>query len=222
MYNAIIYKEWIKTRKVIGLLAIIFTGVGLFSFMKMGEEIRSAGMALFWETIIQKDVVLFPYFEYLPLLAGFLLAITQYVPELQFKRLKLTLHLPLPENRIVFAMLAYGFSVALTFIVLSLPLLLLGLSLSFPSEIVWASFGKILPWFLAGPASYLLTAWICLEPQWKQRILNAMSGIVALSFFFIKAKSGAYLPFIPFLTVFIILAFAFSYYSKNRFKEGIQ
>ena len=222
MYNAIIYKEWIKTRKMIGLLAIIFTGVGIFSFMKTGEEIRSTGMVLFWETVIQKDVVLFPYFKYLPLSAGFLLAVTQYVPELQFKRLKLTLHLPLPENRIVFTMLAYGFSIVSAFIIFTVPLLLLGLSLSFPSEIVLASFGKILPWFLAGLASYLFTSWICLEPQWKQRILNAISGIAALSFFFIKAKSGGYLPFIPYLTVLIILAFSFSYYSKSRFKEGIQ
>ena len=222
MYNAIIYKEWIKTRKIIGLLAIIFTGIGLFSFMKTGEEIRSTGMVLFWETIIQKDVALFPYFEYLPLLAGFLLAVTQYVPELQFKRLKLTLHLPLPENRIVFTMLAYGFSIVLAFVILTVPLLLLGLSLSFPSEIVWVSFGKILPWFLAGLASYLFTAWICLEPQWKQRILNAISGIAALSFFFIKAKSGGFLPFIPYLVAFVIVAFSFSYYSKDRFKEGIQ
>ena len=222
MYHAIIYKEWIKTRKIIGLLAIIFAGVGIFSFMKTGEEIRAMGMVQFWETVIQKDIVLFPYFEYLPLLAGFLLAVTQYVPELQFKRLKLTLHLPLPENRIVFTMLAYGFLVVLTFIIITLPLLLTGLSLSFPQEIVWASFVRILPWFLAGLASYLFTAWICLEPQWKQRIINAIAGIAALSFFFIRAKSGAFLPFIPYITVMVLLSFAFSYYSKSRFKEGIQ
>jgi hypothetical protein len=156
------------------------------------------------------------------LLAGVLVAITQYVPELQFKRLKLTLHLPLDENKIVSTMLLYGFGVVLLLSFVTLSLLLLGLSNSFPAEIVGASFQQSLPWFLAGPAAYLIAAWICLEPQWKQRVLNTIPGIIALSFFFLKAKSGAYQPFDPYLTGLVIIAFSFAFYSTTRFKEGIQ
>jgi hypothetical protein len=222
MYQSIIYKEWIKTRTTLATLAVIFAGVGIYSFMKIDEGVRATGMVAFWESIIQKDVTLFPYFKYLPLLLGFLLAITQYVPELQFKRLKLTLHLPLKENNILLTMLLYGFSVVLLFVLITLPALLFGLGRYFPPEIVGASFGNVFPWFLAGFASYLLASWICLEPQWKQRILNLIPGICVLSFFFLRVKSGAYQPFDPYLGGFVILAFFFSFYSTARFKEGVQ
>jgi hypothetical protein len=190
--------------------------------MKISEGVRGTGMVAYWESIIQKDAVLFPYFEYLPLLAGILLAITQYVPELQFKRLKLTLHLPLGENKILLTMLLYGFGVVLLFVLVTLPVLLLGLSRHFPGEIVYASCGNLLPWFLAGLASYLLASWICLEPQWKQRILNAIPGICVLSFFLMRAKSGAYQPLDPYLAGFVVVAFFFAFYSTARFKEGVQ
>jgi hypothetical protein len=222
MYQSIIYKEWIKTRTTVAVLSALFLGTGIYSFMKTGENIRLLGLVNLWEEAIQKDPVMFPYFKYLPLLAGVLSAIAQYVPELQFKRLKLTLHLPLNENKIVFTMLLYGFGVVLLLSFLTLGLLLLGLSKYFPAEIVGASFQQMLPWFLAGPAAYLITSWICLEPQWKRRILNAIPGIITLSCFFWKAKSGAYQPFDPYLTGLIIAAFSFAFYSTARFKEGIQ
>jgi hypothetical protein len=222
MYRSIIYKEWIKTQKFIWLLLAVFLTLGIYSFMKIYEGVRLTGMVAYWETIIQKDTTLFPYFKYVPLLSGFLLAIIQYLPELQYKRLKLTLHLPLNENKIVALMLGYGFFVLSLFFFITLPVLLLGLSRYFTLEIVYAVLWNILPWFIAGWAAYLLTAWVCLEPLWKLRIPNIIAGMCALSFFFIGAKSGAYQPFIPCLTVFVIIAFSFSFYSVIRFKEGIQ
>ncbi|MDR0833989.1 MAG: hypothetical protein LBN93_07410 [Candidatus Symbiothrix sp.] len=222
MYKSLVYKEWIKTRSVIGVLFLIFLGVGIYSFMHISADIRLLGLVNLWEEAIQKDPAMFPYFKYLPLLAGVLLAITQYVPELQFKRLKLTLHLPLKDDTIVLTMLLYGFGVVLLLSFVTLALLLLGLSRRFPAEIVGTTFQQLLPWFLAGPAAYLIASWICLEPQWKQRILNIIPGIIALSFFFLRAKSGAYQPFDPYLTGLVIVAFSFAFYSTTRFKEGIQ
>jgi hypothetical protein len=222
MYQSIVYKEWIKTRKIIWLLLAVFLVSGIYSFMKIAEGIRLTGTAAYWEAVIQKDTPLFPYFKYLPLLSGFLLGITQYFPELQYKRLKLTLHLPLNETGIISVMLLYGFSVIGALLLFTLPALLLGLSSLFPGEIVYAAFWNILPWFIAGWVTYLLTAWVCLEPLWKRRIANVIAGICALSFFFINAKSGAYQPFVPCLAAFVLLAFSFSFHSVMRFKEGIQ
>jgi hypothetical protein len=202
------------------LMAIVFAGIGIYSFMKIAETGRLMGMVGYWEATIEKDLYFFGYFKYLPLLLGLLLAVTQYVPELQLKRLKLTLHLPLPEKNIIAAMLAYGAAVELLFILVTMPLLLFGLSFSFPREIVWGAFGLILPWFLAGLAAYLIASWICLEPQWNRRILNFIPGAGAISFFFIGVKAGAYQPFVVYLIGFILLAFAFSFYSAIRFKEG--
>jgi len=222
MWKSIIYKEWIKTRSVVAIIVVIFLGVGIYSLMKVNESIRLMGIVLIWETAVQKDPVLFSYFEYLPLLAGVLLAITQYIPELHLKRLKLTLHLPMNENKILLTMLLYGIVVIGILLFVSLPLLMWGLSQHFPKEIVCASFQQTLPWFLAGLAAYVITSWVCLEPQWKQRILNIIPGLIFLSLFFLDAKSGTYAFFVPYLIGAIIISFFFSFYSTARFKEGVQ
>jgi hypothetical protein len=222
MWKSIIYKEWIKTRSAIVIIVVVFLGVGIYSFLKLNESIRLSGMVNLWETVVQKDLVLFSYFEYLPLVAGIFLAITQYIPELQSKRLKLTLHLPLKENNILLMMLVYGVAVIVALLLVTLPLLLLGLSLHFPREIVYAAFQRLIPWFLAGPTTYMITSWICLEPQWKQRMMNVVPGLLFLSLFLISAKSGAYAPFDPFLIVALIVSFFFPFYSTARFKEGVQ
>ncbi|MDR0814893.1 MAG: hypothetical protein LBN37_03975, partial [Bacteroidales bacterium] len=174
----------------------------------------------YWEGLIQKGIDFFTALKFLPLLLGILLAVTQYVPELQSKRLKLTMHLPLPESKIIATMLHYGLVVTLLFVIVSIFLLLWGLTLHFPREIVSGAFELILPWFLAGPASYLIASWICLEPLWKQRILNLIGGIGALSFFFIDAKAGAYRTFDLWLIAIAAIAFLFPFFSTLRFKEG--
>jgi len=202
------------------VFAAVFLALGIYSFMKIGEEARLTGMVNYWESLLQKGIIFFGYFKFLPVAFGILLAVTQFVPEMQSKRLKLTLHLPLPETKIISAMLLYGVVAVFLFTAVTLPLLMFGLRLSFPPEIVLFALQLILPWFLAGFAGYLLGAWICLEPQWKYRVLYLLPAIAALSFFFIEAKAGAFLPFFAYLIVFTALAFLFPFYSVNRFKEG--
>lgn len=201
-------------------MAIIFAGMWIYSFLKINEAGRLMGMVSYWETLIQKGIVFFTAFRFIPLSLGILLAITQYVPELQSKRLKLTLHLPLPEKRIIAIMLLYGLIITLLFITIVMALLLWGLSADFPPEIIGGTFQLLLPWFLAAPAAYLIASWTCLEPLWKQRILNGIVGIAALSFFFIDAKAGACTTLNLWLAALTAVAFLFPFYSTMRFKEG--
>ena len=222
MWKSIIYKEWIKTRSIIAVIVCVFLGVGIYSFISINQNIRLVGIVGVWEDTIQKDPVIFGYFQYLPLFAGILLAIAQYIPELQSKRLKLTLHLPLNENGIMMTMLLYGIIVIALLLIVTIPVLLLGLSRSYPSEIVFSALHQLVPWFFAGLAAYTITAWVCLDPQWKQRIFNIIPGLFFLSFFLLSAKSRAFCPFMPFLIVAIIVSFFFSFYSTARFKEGVQ
>ena len=46
-----------------------------------------------------KDAVFIDYMQFVPLLAGILAALVQFMPEMQRKCLKLTLHLPCPQQR---------------------------------------------------------------------------------------------------------------------------
>ena len=222
MYQSLFYKEWIKTRKIIGLLVVIFIGLISYIFIEILQQLRTSGAVNFVESVVQKDILLLPLIKYLPVLSGILLAISQYTPEMQNKRLKLTLHLPMSESSIVSAMVGYGFIVMLSLLAVSFAILLIGLGILFPAEIVCANFLSALPWFLAGFAGYLLATWVCLEPVWKYRVFNSIPGIAILSFFFISTKSGGIVTFLPELVTVIVASLLFGYYSVARFKEGAQ
>ena len=68
--------------------------------------------------------------QFVPLVVGLLFAVVQFVPEMQRKCLKLTLHLPCPELRMIGAMLLYGvlllgalFAVSLGVLFVAVPLI---------------------------------------------------------------------------------------------------
>ena len=101
-------------------------------------------------------------------------------PEMQRKCLKLTLHLPYSQKKMVMAMLAFG--VLALFACFATSFIIMGVYLPqhFTSELVQRILLSAAPWFLAGFAGYLLVSWICLEPTWKRRVLNLI--IAALIF----------------------------------------
>ncbi|MFT3739508.1 MAG: hypothetical protein QM786_12180 [Breznakibacter sp.] len=222
MYQSIVYKEWIKTGKLVILASVLFLSAIAYSFISTAQILRLNGAVDVWETIIMKDLPLLSTLKWLPLLAAILLALAQYIPEMQNKRLKLTLHLPLPEIFVVTTMLGFGIVVLLSIFTITYAVLLTGLRIWFAPEIVLLSFYASLPWFVAGLAAYLLTAWICLEPVWRRRIVYVVFAIGCLSLFFIGARSGGYNSFIPYLIVVTVLGALFPFYSVARFKEGAQ
>lgn len=221
MYRSLFFKEWIKTHRLIFLLGIIFVSVTAYIFLNI-SKLAQAGTIPLWGAIIENDYTLVSLIRYLPGMAGILFAIVQFAPEMQNKRLKLTLHLPLQEMKIICCMLGYGLVILSALFIITCMILLGGMSVWFSSEIVTANWMKSLPWFLGGYATYLLGAWICFEPVWLQRVLNALPAVCIVSFFYMEALSGAYLPFLPFLIIIIAAAFTFSFFSVTRFKNGMQ
>ena len=69
---------------------------------------RNERAAHVWEVMLQRDVIFIDMLQYIPLIAGILMAIVQFVPEMQRKCLKLTLHLPYPELKMTGNMLPPG------------------------------------------------------------------------------------------------------------------
>lgn len=222
-HNPLFYKEWIKTKRMILLFAVLLIAIVAYTFINVSQQFRISGAVEVWSTVILKDMSLVPdIVMWFPLLAGVLLGIVQYVPEMVNKRLKLTLHLPLPETKIISSMLIYGLIVLLILFTVYFIGLSHLLSSYYTNEIIEAFSLKILPWLLGGITSYLLTAWICFEPNWKQRICNTLGSIATLSLFYMSAKSGAYSPLLIVLAIILIVALSFPLYSTSRFKEGVQ
>lgn len=223
MIQALLLKEWIKTRRVITLIGIIFIATIIYTLINTGQQFRVGGAVQTWATIILKDMPVLPAFlQWLPLLSGLLLGISQFVPEMQDKRLKLTLHLPLAETKIIAILLLFGISVLLITFLLTYLLLSFSLSFYYPEEIIGATIWSSLPHFFAGLFSYLFASWISLEPVWRHRIGYTLASVGFLSFLFIHSISGAYIPFIPYLTILLILCFFFPFYPMYRFKDGAQ
>lgn len=214
------YKEWVKTHRIVWLIVLLFAGAMIYSSLTLIQMLRINGATATWGNVILKDVILIPEMEYLPLIAGSLLAFAQYFPEITDKRLKLTLHLPCKEDHILFSLMAFGNLILTGVFVISMAVLLVIIGTFFSREIVLLNLQTALPWFLGGYAAYLLLTWILLEPVWRQRVCNALIAGTLLSLFYRDASQGAYQPFIIYLLVLVLFGVFLPLYSAARFKEG--
>lgn len=222
MEKAIFYKEWIKTRWYFLLSTLLLAAFTGYCLLNVSRIIEFKGAVHLWEVMLERDAVFVDLLTYLPLLAGLLMAVFQFVPEMQQSRLKLTLHLPYPHYRMVASMLLYGtLALCVTYLV---SLALIGIC--FDTLVARELFARVvltaLPWYAAGLAAYFLTAWVCLEPTWKRRILNMLVGAGVLRIFFLAPAPEAYNAFLPGLTLFTLLLSLLGMLSVYRFKTGEQ
>jgi membrane protein len=172
--------------------------------------------------MLERDVIFIDLQMYIPLIIGILLAIVQFVPEIQQSRLKLTLHLPYPHYRIIAVMLLYGILVLLVCFVFNFIFMSVYFIGILAGELVKHILMTALTWYIAGFTGYLLTAWICLEPTWKRRILNIVIAVCVLRVFFLSAVPEAYNSFLPVLIGYTSLTVLLSMLSVYRFKTGQQ
>ncbi|WP_321331242.1 hypothetical protein [uncultured Bacteroides sp.] len=222
MFKAIFYKEWIKTRWYLLLAVATTLGFAGYSMLRISRVIDLKGVEHVWEVMLSRDAIFIDLLQYIPLLAGLLLAVVQFVPEMQRKCLKLTLHLPYPQLRMVGAMLLYGLLVLLLCFVTNFLLMAFYLQEVMAPELEQHILLTAVPWYLAGLVAYLLVSWICLEPTWKRRIINMVMGVLLLRIFFLSVTPEAYNQFLPCLLIYTLLTASLSWLSVVRFKVGKQ
>jgi hypothetical protein len=222
MWKSVIYKEWLKIKWVTLLFAII----GIFSvgniFLKVQHDITFNGANNYIYNILFMGYQYFVYsfFRFVPAIGALVIAIAQYFPETVNKRIKLTFHLPLNENKVLIMMMAFG-TISLLATFLSIFLLFIGLSvIYFPAEIVITAAISVLPWFLAGFTIYYMAALIILEPVWKFRFLYLIVAAAFIPVYYEPAASGAYAPAILILIVLTALLSISLLFSGYRFRKG--
>lgn len=164
LFRALSYKEWMKTRRLIGVMLLLMAAAVGYTYIDLTHAIRLNEAVNVWYGCIFQGTSVAPWMMYLLPLAGIALGVVQYVPEMTQKRLKLTLHLPAGETQIMASMLWYGFSVILLLCLLLSLVLSALVRLFLPSEIVGMMLQQLLPWMVAAVAGYGFTAWICIEP----------------------------------------------------------
>ena len=222
MINAIFYKEWIKTKWITILSSLTLLGFTLFLIFKLYRMIELKGAVHIWEVMIYRDALFINMINYIPLIIGIVFAITQFVPEMQRKQLKLTLHLPYESTKVLAAMVGFGLTILLLMFGMTLLCFAVFFSVVLVPELVSHILLTALIWFLAGIVSYILTAWIVLEPTWKRRILYLVASVLLLRVFFLSGDGEAYNRSIGWIILFIILSISLIFLSVIRFKEGKQ
>lgn len=220
--NAIFYKEWIKTRWYFLLAVVTTLGFSGYCMLRISRVIELKGIEHVWEVMLQRDAIFIDMLQFIPLLAGILMAVVQFVPEMQRKCLKLTLHLPCPELKMVGTMLLAGLLLLTVCFASNLLLMDIYLKNVLASELKAHILLTALPWYLAGVSGYLLVSWICLEPTWKYRVFNLVIAVLLLRIFFLSSTPEAYNRFLPWLALYTLLTASFSWLSILRFKAGKQ
>lgn len=222
MTKAIFYKEWIKTRWYLLLAIMVLLGFSAYAMLRIQRVVSLKGAGHVWEVMLSRDAVFVDILQYIPLLIGLVLALVQFVPEMYRKCLKLTLHLPYPQLRMVSVMLLYGLVCLLAGFALSLLLMWGYMQSVLAPELCARVLLTALPWYVAGLSSYLLLSWICLEPVWRRRLFNLAVSILLLRIFFLAPAPRAYDAFLPWLTLYTLLSASLCWLSVERFREGRQ
>lgn len=222
LLKALSYKEWRKTRKLVGLIFILLAAVSVYSYIDITYSIRMQEAVNVWFGFLFQGVSVSVLWMYLLPLSGIFMAIVQFVPEMTQKRFKLTLHLPASETRLVSAMLLFGYGVLCVLYLCCLIFLSFLIKQVLPWEVVTMMISQWLPWMTAGLAGYGFTAWICIEPSWKQRVLDMLIAAGLLSVLFVSVYPDAYSYFGWEMLLMVMVSFVFPFYSCIRFKQGIQ
>lgn len=222
MWKSVIYKEWIKTRWFV----LVYLLIGIIAvcniFLRVQHDFTFNDAQKYWYLQMFQGLQYFGYgfFKYVPLIGALAVAVAQYFPETVEKRIKLTFHLPVKEDKVLLVMMVYG---ACCLLIISLVTFLLFVLFSmhyFPVEVVKGAIVTIAPWFLSGFVAYFLTALIVLEPMWKYRFLYLIVASAFIPLFLTKANTGANAPSLPILAVFTVILSISLLFSGYRFRKG--
>ena len=222
MTKMILYKEWLKTRWVLPGIVLVMAAITFYCFLNLTKVVQIRGAELLWETLITKETVLTEIFRFVPAVAGALLALSQWIPEIQHKRLKLTLHLPYPQGRMILVVASFGLCILTLLYALQACVSALVFAKWIPVELISRMFHTMTVWYLAGWAAYLFTSALCLEPTWRFRVLILLVSAGLLRILYLSSTPEAYNGFLPWLLLYVVLSGGLLLSSESRFKEGLQ
>ena len=222
MIKAIFYKEWIKMRWFCLVAALFLAGFTAYALLRVQRVITFKGAAHIWEVMLEKEVVFIDILQYLPVLLGVLLALVQFSPEMTHKRLKLTLHLPFPQRKMILLMMGVGLAALAVLSAVQAFVLWCYFHTLLAPELVSRILLTSLPWYLAGLALYPLAAWVCLEPTWRRRVADILVAVGVCRLFFLSETPQAYDGMLPWLLALLLCVLFFPLLSVYRFKQGCQ
>ena len=221
MYKAIFYKEWLKIRWIYFAMSAVSLLILGYILLNISHDLKFIKAPSYLYQVIFMGAKFYSIYMYIPLLTGLVIAISQFVPEVHSSRLKLTLHLPENENKILIEMISVGFLFLILLFLFSIIVLAIIVRIYFPTEIVNSVLYTSSPWFIAGIAVYFAVSMIIIEPIWSRRILYFL---ITYGFTNTLFKSYWYNLYDRSLPLYILFTLFFSIsilLSGYRFKKGV-
>ncbi|MBR5435910.1 MAG: hypothetical protein IK120_03510 [Muribaculaceae bacterium] len=222
MTRAIFIKEWFKTRRCFFICLVLALCFAAYLILSMNRVSVNKGVDHIWLIMLMKDNLFVEAMKYLPVVIAVALAIAQMAPEMTQKRLKLTLHLPYPQTRLVVMMLLTGVVELLVIYLIQLAAIAIYDATFLPHELTSRVVLSTLPWYVAGLTAYFVTSAICLEGSTRRKVVLGLLGVCALYPFFVQPAPEAYNCFLPWLVIFAFAMALLAFCSIYRFKEGVQ
>ncbi len=201
--RALLYKEWIKLWRYCAIPPLLGLGALSQGLLSIKGFRGQHGAAIQYADMMSKETVVFSLVLAGFVLGGIVLALAQFLPDCQGRRLRLTFHLPVESGRALRIMLGAGFLLCLATFVMVEAAFALGLSFfGFPPELKVPMFLTLCPWGLAMWVAYCATAAFVAEPNVLRKACWAICGAAWVSFaapvsgygvgsgFFLKALSA--------------------------------
>lgn len=184
MLKSLFFKEWLKIKWTFLSLSAISILAILYIFLNVSHGIEINSPVNFWAFVIYKKYPFASDLVYLPFIIGLVIAIVQFYPEINSGRLKLTLHLPMKENKILISMVLIAGGLLLMLFCLNLLLFDIISNSFFPYEITNSNLMVLIPSYIAGMIGYFATATVMVEPVWSRRIPQIIffGGLISILF----------------------------------------
>lgn len=220
MNKALFFKEWLKTRRVFVLAIVAGIILAVYAVAGIRRIEMSKGVEHVWMIMLLKDQTFVDVLRYFPLLAGIVLALAQFVPEMIQRRFKLTLHLPCSQSKLVGFMILTGIAELAAIFIIQLLIVGIYYSSIINPPLVWHVILTVLPWMVCGMSAYLFVAAICIESSWRMRIILSLIAVATIAVYFKQNIPEAYNGFLIPLAVCSSLSVLLVFRSVARFKEG--
>jgi hypothetical protein len=220
MLGSLLLKEWLKMKRFFVALILLNLGFCIKIFLDIRQQMHSEHAEMVWYQVIHIHTLLYQDIRYLPLVSGVILAISQFIPEINGRRMRISLHLPIDRNRMLLVCLAIGMLLFLSIAICDVGFIYCTLRLFFPLEVATSTFSTLAPWLIAGIFGYLGTVTILLESSLRRRIFLLLVFSTLITLCFNGFGYGWFTPALWYLGSLVPLMFFAVFESARRFQQG--
>ncbi|MFC0876578.1 hypothetical protein ACE01N_08280 [Saccharicrinis sp. FJH2] len=222
MIQSIFYKEWLKTKWfiIVGVLMVIlflFIWFQILNAKFSGQQfIKNIYLIAINNKMYQNPL------HFMPAIFALILALFQFVPEINNHKYRLTLLLPANEIKLFALMTGYGYLIYTGFTILLISAFFIISNHFLPILLVQASLANIITWILSGYLTYTWITTVLFEPGWIYRIFLSSLGFTAISVSLWQTENFTTHQLNFVILAYVLLSYTIPYFTLNRLRKGKQ